>query len=391
LNNVYRSIVSKALNCDVKSLKFPNHLEVCYKHLQTGLQTFQNLKLEFLKFRGHEIVQLSENQLKVGYENLRKRLTEITFTTGLTTSISSVFSGVWVAFTGTPLLEAPVPLVALAVGGGIVVNQAIEAYHIKKYARLSILSNPIGPAISNEMNDKIQKIIAGSNPKVKLTRSGLEITGPLGNLENPSLVRENILSQIRSMKKIVIPSCVLGKHVDPLVNNINKCWTSSLALSFSFFHILTTFNKNRSLADYVFVGSSLSNIYNYFHGESIGEVRKKFSYHLEKGKTPEEILKLLIDGHDLQEGMSFLQPWTEGTNTLGIRMDWTGRVILYKNFPESSFFPIGGAYPIQEFPRESIREKASVDEGIFYAFRVFIVAGIAAAILGAKKKTPVES
>ena len=387
MNSIYRFVISKSLN-------FPNHWEVCYKNLQVGLQTFQDLKLEFLKFRGHEIVQLSENQLKVGYENLRNRLTEITITTSVTASLSSLFSGVWVAFTGTPLLEASIPLIALTVGGGIVANQAIEAYHIKKYARLSVLSNPIGPAISNEMNDKIQKIIAGSNPKVKLTRAGLEITGPLGNLTHPSLVRENILSQIRSMKQIVIPSCVLGKHVDPFVNNITKCWTSSLALPFSFFQVATTIGKspkNRSLADYIVVGFNTRNIYNFFCGESITEVRKKFSYHLEKGKTPEEILKLLIDGHDLQEGMSFLQPWLEGTNTLGVRMGWTGRLILYKNFQENSFFPIGGAYPVQEFPREKTNEKEKSDEKVFYALGAFTIAGIAGVILGAKKKIPIKS
>lgn len=396
MNSIYRSFISKTSNLNVKSFKFNNYLENCYKSLQVGLQAFKNSKLELLKFQGYEVVQLSENNLKVGYENLRKRLTEISINTGIAASISTIFSGVWLTVSGSPLLESPIPMVALAVGGGIVVDHAIEVYNIKKYAKLSVLSNPIGPAISSEMNAKIQQIIAGNNPTVKLTTSGLEIVGPLGNLESPSKIRENTILQIRSMNHITIPACVLGKHVEPLINNITKCWLSCLTLPFSFFQIGATLNKsskNRSLIDYAFAGYSAYNIYNYFQGESVAEVRKKLSNYLEKGKTSQEVLKLLIDGHDLQEGMSFLHPWSENVNTLGVRMGWTGKLSVYKNLPKNPIFLQGGAYPIENFPKENVDEakKEEGNERLSYALGALTLAGIAGIIGTFKKKTVRES
>ncbi|MES2200270.1 MAG: hypothetical protein V4489_08910 [Chlamydiota bacterium] len=396
MNSVCKTLVSKALNCNIKNIVNNNHFENGYKNLQIGLQRFQDVKFEFLKSQGYEVVRLSENQLKVGYESLRKRISEISITIGVSASLSTIFSGVWLAISGSPLLESPTPMIALAVGGGVVINQVTEAYHIKKYAKLSVLSNPIGPAISNELNGKIQQIIAGVNPTVKLTSSGLEIIGPIGNLDHPSLVRENTLSQIRSMKKIILPTCVLGKHVDPLVGNIRKCWVSCLTLPFSFFSIMAALNKsskNRSVADYIFAGAGTYNIHNYFYGESIGEVRKKFSLHLEKGKTPEELLKLIVDGNDLQEGMSFLHPWAKDANTLGVKMDWMGRLIIYKNPSKNSFSLSEGAYPIQEFPRENVTYEGEENkEGkLLCALGAFTLAGIAGVILGAKKKVSVTS
>ena len=392
MNPIYRLLISRTLNFDVKSFKFNNNLEICYKSLQIGVQAFKNSKLELLKSQGYEVVQLSENNLKVGYENLRKRLTEINVNIGIAASTSTIFSGVWLAISGSSFLESPVPMAALAIGGAVIMDHVTEAYHVKKYAKLSVLSNPIGPAISSEMNAKIQQIIAGSNPTVKLTRSGLEIIGPLGNLEYPSKIRENTILQIRSMNHITIPACVLGKHVEPLINNITKCWFSCLTLPFSFFQIGATLNKsskNRSLADYVVAGYSVHNIYNYFHGESISEVRKKLSNYLEKGKTPQEILKLLIDGHDLQEGMNFLHPWSENVNTLGVRMGWTGKLSIYKN----PTFIQGGAYPIQNFPQKNMNEEKEEEghEKLSYALGALTIAGIAGIIGTSKKKKPIQS
>ncbi len=392
MNPIYRLLISRTLNFDVKSFKFNNNLEICYKSLQIGVQAFKNSKLELLKSQGYEVVQLSENNLKVGYENLRKRLTEINVNIGIAASTSTIFSGVWLAISGSSFLESPVPMAALAIGGAVIMDHVTEAYHVKKYAKLSVLSNPIGPAISSEMNAKIQQIIAGSNPTVKLTRSGLEIIGPLGNLEYPSKIRENTILQIRSMNHITIPACVLGKHVEPLINNITKCWFSCLTLPFSFFQIGATLNKsskNRSLADYVVAGYSVHNIYNYFHGESISEVRKKLSNYLEKGKTPQEILKLLIDGHDLQEGMNFLHPWSENVNTLGVRMGWTGKLSIYKN----RTFMQGGAYPIQNFPKKNMNEEKEEEghEKLSYALGALTIAGIAGIIGTSKKKKPIQS
>jgi hypothetical protein len=390
--------IAKMVTSNAKYLEVKGQLDGVYQIAKKITHNLQDLKLKALKSIDYEVVSVSEHQLKIGYENLRERLSEITIDNGILTSISTIFSSIWVTFSGSGLLESPVPLLALTACGGVVVKNSMEAYYIKKYARLSVLSNPVGPALSDGMNDKIQRIIAGNNPMIRLSRHGLEVIGPLGNLEDPSLAREKAILLINSMKHIVVPSCVLGRHADSLIGKITKSWVSSATLPFSFFHIMSTLSRsseNRSLADYIVAGFSVNNIYEYFSLAAICEIRKKISEYLEKGKTPEEILKLLIDGNDLDQGMSLLHLWAKDTSTLGVKIDWMGRLVISKDpYKNISLFK-GGIYPMQEFPSENRNQGSGTNdsekEKLIYALGAFSIAGIAALILTMKKKAEEKS
>ncbi|MBS0628398.1 MAG: hypothetical protein JSS09_09330, partial [Verrucomicrobia bacterium] len=334
-------------------------------------------------------------QLKVGYANLQERLLQIATDVKIATCVSTIFSEICLFFSGDPLLDSPVPMAVLAIGGGIVANRIREAHQIKKYTELSVLSNPLGPSVSNEINEKIKKIIAGKNPSVQFTGKGMLIFGPLGNLEIPSNVREKTVSKIYSMQQVVIPSCVLGKHVDPLIAKITDIQTTRLTLPLSLFYILSTLtksSKDRSLADYTVSFSSAYNLYNYYYlMQPLSEGRKKLSLYLEKGQTPKELIKLLIDGHDLQEGMSFLTSWAEGVDAIGVRIDWKGDLILNKMPIKSPILSILDLYPIEKFPLQAKEVRGDeatkeMDENFHYALWVLTVVSVASLISRIKNK-----
>lgn len=302
---------------------------------------------KILKDQDRHIVEFSKNNLKTSYANLYARLAELTFEIKVTAVISPAISMGWLALTTQPLVESPVGMACLLSGGAVITNRLIQMYRIKEYAKLSALINPSSLSDLKEVKQEVKQIIAGSDPKVELALSGMEISGPIQKTNQISSVAKGPLARIHSMERIVIPSCMVSKKASPLIDQTMSRWVSRLSVPFAIFNLLTILNKeNRRLDDYVVAASSAHNIYDYANGPSVGKARDDLRNYLAQAKTSKQVLEKIIDPEDLEGSLSFLNEWAKDANSLAIRVGRTGEPILYKN-GKSSF---GGPFPAKSFP-----------------------------------------
>lgn len=290
--------------------------------------------------------------LKPGYQKLSDRLKSLNTQSKIASVLTPVVSAGWLFATDQALLASPVALSALIVGGAFIANRVMQMVRIKKYANLSIMTKANGPTTSPDMNHKIQEMIAGPKPTISLTRNGLFASGLVGDLKNPSDVKEKALAEIQSMNRIPIPASVLTQAADKAVDLTVDRWLARINVPFAILNILVIASKNskdRTPDDYVTFAAASYSIYDYFSGKSVKEARQQFTDLLFSCKTPQGILKVLID-HDVidEGGMSFLNEWVKTKSSIAVRVGRTGTPILYGN--KSSSF--GGPYPIQVFPKQ---------------------------------------
>ena len=302
---------------------------------------------KILKDQDRHIVEFSKNNLKTSYANLHARLAELTFDIKVTAVISPVVSMGWLALTTQPLFESPVAMACLLSGGAVITNRVMQMYRVKEYAKLSALINPSSLSDFKEVKQEVKQIVAGSNPKVELSLSGMEISGPVQKENQISSVAKGALARIHSMERVVIPSCMVSKRASPLIDQAMSRWVSRLSVPFAVFNLATILSKeNRRLDDYVVAASSAHNIYDYVNGPSVGKARADLTNYLAQAKTSKEVLEKIIDPEDLQGSLSFLNEWARDASSVVIRVGRTGEPILYKN-EKSSF---GGPFPAESFP-----------------------------------------
>lgn len=296
-------------------------------------------------------INIPVSQLKPGYQALHTRLNDLFFQGMMAAVVSPVLSGAWLVATEQLLANSVVATAVLAAGGASVAGSALQIKRIKKYARLSMITNETGPAESDALNQQIRQIIAGNNPTVKLTTQRLKVSGPLGDLQYPSQTVQNTLACIHAMNRIVLPDCVLTTDAKKHVDLTHDRWLARLIMPFSILNLVIRLlpnSKKFTADDYVVLATSAHNIYDYFKGPSVFEARAKFTALLSKCDTPQEVIKTLIDHKLLDEGgMSFLTEWLKNQDSLAVRVGRTGTAVLYKE--RTSFF--GGPYPAQFFPR----------------------------------------
>lgn len=309
-----------------------------------------------------DTVELPMSTLNSGYQSLHQRLNNLITQAASIAVISPALSGIWLLATEQMLLDSPVAIASLATGGMLVAGRMLQMKRVKDYARLSAITNPIGPSVSDELNTRVKQIIAGDNPKVRFNTNGLKIAGPVGNIENPSTAVQNALSRIDSMNRVVLPNCILTDETDKLVDFAHERWLARINMPLAILNIMAIASKDpkdRKIDDYVVLASSSYSLYDYFSGPTVGEARQQFTDSLANCKTPQDVLKVLIDNKILDEGgMSFLNEWIKKQESIAIRIGRTGVPILYKN-RETSFC---GPYPIQLFPPKRIREDLSKSE-----------------------------
>jgi hypothetical protein len=295
-------------------------------------------------------VTLNSDELKPGFSGLQKRLQNLSRQAGIAAIASPAISGGWLLATGQLLKESPVALTALLVGGCFIADRLMQTTRVKQYTSLSVLTNKDGPASSALMNQRIQQILAGNNPSVKFSMKGLTVSGPLGDIQNPSSATQHALSRIYGMNRIVLPNCVLSQNTAELANLATQRWSARLSVPFSIINLFAIASKSseeKTPDDYVVGAASAYNLYNYFDGPSVAEARDKFTSSLSPATSSENLASRVVDNSVLYHGgMSFLNTWAKDQKSIAVRVARTGDVVLYNN-RQSSF---GGPYPIQLFP-----------------------------------------
>ncbi|MES2199599.1 MAG: hypothetical protein V4489_05490 [Chlamydiota bacterium] len=293
------------------------------------------------------VVEFSKKNMKASYANLHARLEKLTLELKVAAVVSPMLSTSWLMLTSQSIFESPVSMACLLAGGAFITNRVMQIYRVKEYAELSATVNPLGFSNVKE----VSQIIAGDNPKVQLTLSGMEISGSIGKVNRLSPVVKNTLERIKSMERIVIPTCMVSKRASPLIDRTTDRWISRLSFPFAIFNLIALFNKDPKdwkLDDYVVAASSAHNIYDYSTGPSVGEVRGDLTRYLGEAKTPREVLEKIIDPEDLDGGLSFLKEWSKDVDSLAIRVGRTGEPILYKQ----GSFSVGGPFPKERFPQK---------------------------------------
>ncbi len=165
-----------------------------------------------------------------------------------------------------------------------------------------------------------------------------------------------------SIGRVVLPSCVLTNKADSLAALATERWLARINMPLAVLNIVliaSKASKQRTIDDYVILGTSATSIYDYFNGPSVAEARNKLTKALSNCDTPEAILKFFVDNEILDKGgMSFLKTWIENQNSIGVRVGRTSSPVLYKNRSLS----FGGPYPIHLFPQKRTQNDENTSE-----------------------------
>lgn len=300
-------------------------------------------------------VVLPVEDLKPGYKKLHERLHTLMTEAAIISLLSPTLSGIWLYFTEQMLYDSPVAMAALAVGVGVVAKRMVEVKRTNNYTHYSAILNADGPSFLQEANLRIKKIMAGENPSTKLTMKGLKVSGTVGDLDHPSTARQETLAHILGFNRIVIPACTLTPRAEKLAELAHERWLARTTVPFSVLNIIGIMSKkseDRHADDAIVLAAAFHNIYDFFSGTSVEEARAKFTDSFMQCRTPQEVLKVLIDNNILDEGgMSFLNEWIKNQKTIGVRVGRTGTPVIYGD--QGRQFSLGGPYPITVFPRKT--------------------------------------
>lgn len=293
------------------------------------------------------IVEFAKSNLSSSYANLYSRLESLSFDIKVTAAISSLSSLGWVALTSSSILASPVAMSILVVGGGVITNRMMQIYRLKSYAELSALTHPSGLSNDKVVDKELSLIVSGGEPKVKLSLNGMEISGPIIKETQLSPAAQKTLERIRSMERVVIPTCMVRSSADSLINATHDRWLSRLSFPISILNLVALAGKEKWRADdYVAAGAATHNIYDYMSGSSVEKVRGDLSRYLGEAKTPKEVLEKIVSSEDLKGSLSFLNEWSKDASSIAVRVGRTGELIFYKN-EKLSF---GGPFPAESFP-----------------------------------------
>lgn len=315
-------------------------------------------------------ILITKGKLQWGYQALHDSVNGLIYQAIQAAFITPVLSSAWLFVisplisdalllaTPSSLLESPVAMATLAVGGLFIAKNMMEVKRVNEYSRLSTIINPIGPSISEDQNAIVRQIVAGDKPKIKFNALGLNVSGPVGDINHPSPVLQNTIKEIHNKRRVVIPTCTLKHKADELVNLTTDRWVSRLCMPLSILNMAMIASKDsdkRTLDDYVVFAASANNVYDYMTGPSVAEAREKFTRMLTQCRNTEEVLRILIDHNIIDNGgMSFLKEWVKDQNAIGVRVGRDGSAILHKRT-----FSLGGPYPIKTFPEHDENEKTS--------------------------------
>ncbi len=306
-------------------------------------------------------ITLPSETLNEGYAALHQRLNDVVKQALMAALISPTLSGIWLLATDQMLLESPVAMASLLCGGMFVTERVMQKTRVQKYAKLSTILNPT-PSISEDDNTRIKKIIAGENPKITFNTKGLTVSGPKGELKHLAQAVQHAISRTHSIGRVVLPSCVLTNKADSLAALATERWLARINMPLAVLNIVliaSKASKQRTIDDYVILGTSATSIYDYFNGPSVAEARNKLTKALSNCDTPEAILKFFVDNEILDKGgMSFLKTWIENQNSIGVRVGRTSSPVLYKNRSLS----FGGPYPIHLFPQKRTQNDENTSE-----------------------------
>lgn len=302
----------------------------------------------------HESLIVPADQLKSGYSLLHKRMGETLKNMQIAAVSSPLVAGAWLLATQQALLASPVAMSVLLAGSAYILNRSIHLMRAKKYAYLSTITSSDGPALSPAINEKIKQVIAGEDPRIKISASGITVSGPLGDLKNPSHVVEETVSKIKNMNRIVVPDIFLHNNFAERVALVHQRWCSRFIVPFNILNIFAFLGKNSeetTADDYAVLAASIYNTWDYFNGPSVKEAREKVTNALTHSKTPQAVLETIIHPSTLNYGaMSFLTIWNKNYPSVGVRVGRTGAVVLHRG-DRHTFF---GPYPARPFPEPEV-------------------------------------
>lgn len=316
-----------------------------------------------LKSCDRHIVSLSSDVLSASYAKMHRILNEhVKYTLG-----ASAFygvSGAWLELVSSLVGRGEFlfqPKMTVGFLGLFFAHRVFDFNRIKKGGFASVIINPsvlVGP---EEEFQKIRQIFSGSDPKIKLTLSGIEISGSLGDLKKTtSISKEKVLSEIKSARKIVVPKYVIREELTSLISNVIDEWVMNrggyLVLGAGSLSMPIVLNVHNVTFEAFMANPSLIPSSEIFlsimtpaagayalYDSSLDKTRDDLSKYLRQAKNLRELLALIVNKDDLEGSFSYVNEWIKDANLLSIRIGRTGELIFYKNDKDS---PASGPFSV---------------------------------------------
>ena len=308
-----------------------------------------------LKDCDRHVVILSRDTLSASYAKMHRILKEhVKYTLGVSAFYG--VSGAWLELVsslvgrGEFLFEPKITLGFLSV---LFAHRVFDFNRIKKGGFAGAVINHSVLTDCQESSQKIGRIFLGPDPKIKLTFSGVEVSGPLGDPKKTTLIaKEKVLLEVRSARQIVVPKYVIKEELVSLISSVMDGWAMNRGgcLVFGAGTLLMPMVLNvHNVAFEALIPSSeiflsvmtpVAGAYA-IYDSSLDKTRDDLSNYLKQAKNPRELLALIVDQEDLKGSFSYVNEWIKDANLLSIRIGRTGELIFYKNDKNS---PVSGPF-----------------------------------------------
>lgn len=290
--------------------------------LQRAGDFLGNMAGSSLRASNYDVVHLPKNSLKFGYKHFHEAFFESLHKALGAGSFSGLAAG-YLTYLSQDILGCLFSSGGLLAGGVAASFYAKEALEIYRSTQRSIPFSSLtgGPSRFEEENKAIIELLQKGPARVFFTYSGFSILGRV----RPSLVGDSPLitqEKIKNLRTVTIPFAALSKHVPPI----------SLP---SIFWKGTT-DVLREIRNGV---KSPFDLYPVFCAPW-EEERKKINALWKEVKNPEEIMQIIVDGHNLREGAEYLSDWVQNQKgKLNITVNSFGQIVLTRQEAELIALP----------------------------------------------------
>lgn len=304
-----------------------------------------------------EQILIPRCNISPGYQSFHTRYTQLMNQMAIICMTSPLCAGIWIHFTDQWISSYGIAI--MAIGLGTATERYVQARRATTYTHLSALINNVPLSISEKDNLKINAIMAGINPQIAWTYSGLKISGPSANMQHSSDARKEAIARCEAINRIVLPPCALSKKGAHLADRAFYQWLERFNLPRAIVDLaalLIKDPKDKRPEDYVAIAAAANKISDYVTGVSLSAAKYKFRKALRQCESYDDLMTLLVD-HQLIHagGMSFFHEWLKSQNDhpIGIRIGRTGSIIIYKF--QTRTFSLGGPCELQFFAPKLIK------------------------------------
>lgn len=311
----------------------------------------RNFGTEASQIDGVAQIVIPRHQLRPSYQKIFGRITDMTARIAIAAYGSPISAAGWCMLTNQYLYESPVAVTMLLVGAWVISDASLQIFRTRKFVELGVCCDQQGPSVDASINKAVFEVLQGGAPFVRVYSHELIISGSSGAMVD-AIPSKKTLQRVKNLKKINLPEIVLSYPVSGHVALIFDRWMTRIATPSSILNILSIMakagDKNEKLSadDLVILAASIKNLHDFFENSSLSEEVEKFENYLKSGKTPEQLVKLLVDEEFFNGPLSFMHYWAEGVNPVSVRVDRLGNLCIYRKRSRSFLGPMS----IRQFP-----------------------------------------